>query len=109
MMALDEAWKRGFKAGEVFSKHCPYSDESPEARSWFLGWNEGSSKSLGFPYKTFTQWSRPPVMPGPLPRPLPLGAAAVLEPGLPPLPRRVRRAAVKPRAQGGAAAQTPSA
>lgn len=103
MMALDEAWRRGFKAGEVFNKHCPYSDESPEARSWFLGWNEGSSKSLGFPYKTFSEWSCTPVASGLGSRPLPLGAAAVLSPGLPPLPRRVRRAAPKTRGQGSAA------
>ncbi|NML16515.1 hypothetical protein [Azohydromonas caseinilytica] len=48
-----EAWKKGFRAGEVFSKHCPYTRETPEARSWFDGWNEGSAKSLGFPHQTY--------------------------------------------------------
>ena len=53
-VVVGEAWKKGFKAGEVFSKHCPYTRETPEARSWCDGWNEGSAKSLGFPHKTYT-------------------------------------------------------
>ncbi|WP_298235099.1 hypothetical protein [uncultured Azohydromonas sp.] len=54
-LALDQAWKRGFKAGEVFSKRCPYTQETPEARSWFEGWNHGSAKALGFPHQSLEE------------------------------------------------------
>ena len=47
---LDIAWKKGFTAGLVFIKQCPYAQDTPEAHNWFDGWNEGSSKTLGFPY-----------------------------------------------------------
>jgi ribosome modulation factor len=52
---LEEAWRRGFKAGEVFSKRCPYTRETPEASSWFEGWNHGSAKSLGFPHESLEE------------------------------------------------------
>ena len=55
ILALEEAWRRGFKAGEVFSKRCPYTRETPEARSWFEGWNHGSAKSLGFPHQSLEE------------------------------------------------------
>ena len=54
-LALDQAWKRGFKAGEVFAKRCPYTLETPEARSWFEGWNHGSAKALGFPHQSLEE------------------------------------------------------
>jgi ribosome modulation factor len=47
---VDKAWERGFKAGEKFIKECPYSEDTPEARNWFDGWNEGAAKAMGFPY-----------------------------------------------------------
>jgi ribosome modulation factor len=100
MVELDDAWRRGFKAGEVFNKHCPYTAETPQARHWFLGWNEGSSKTLGFPYKTFADRLQ---MTAAAARPLPLGIAALLDPaGLPPL-RKPRRSAAKPRQQADGA------
>ena len=55
ILALEQAWKRGFKAGEVFSKRCPYTQETPEARSWFEGWNHGSAKALGFPHQSLEE------------------------------------------------------
>jgi ribosome modulation factor len=55
ILALEQAWKRGFKAGEVFSKRCPYTQETPEASSWFEGWNHGSAKALGFPHQSLEE------------------------------------------------------
>ncbi len=63
-LALDQAWKRGFKAGEVFAKRCPYTQETPEARSWFEGWNHGSAKALGFPHQSLEERFLQLVPPG---------------------------------------------
>lgn len=48
--ALDKIWQHGFKAGELLMKECPYKKDTPEARNWVDGWNEGFAKALGFPY-----------------------------------------------------------
>jgi ribosome modulation factor len=53
---LDIAWIKGFDSGQAFIKQCPFTQDSPEARNWFDGWNEGSSKTLGFPYsRSYTE------------------------------------------------------
>lgn len=74
-LALDQAWKRGFKAGEVFAKRCPYTQETPEARSWFEGWNHGSAKALGFPHQSLEERFLQLVPPGRRRRRRRMGAA----------------------------------
>jgi ribosome modulation factor len=94
---LEEAWRRGFKAGEVFNKQCPYAQETQHARHWNLGWNEGTSKSLGFPYKTLADRLQAAAMAD---RPRPVGIGALLDPGLLPA-RPFRRSGRKPGQQAG--------
>lgn len=50
MLCLEECWREGFKAGELFIKQCPYSGNSLEARNWRNGWLEGAAKSVGLDY-----------------------------------------------------------
>lgn len=50
MPCLDECWREGFMAGELFIKQCPYSGNSLEARHWRNGWLEGAAKCVGLDY-----------------------------------------------------------
>lgn len=47
MLYLKEYWHEGFKAGELFIKHCPYTGNTLEARNWRNGWLEGAASALG--------------------------------------------------------------
>ena len=50
MLYLQECWREGFKAGELFIKQCPYTGNSLEARNWRNGWLEGAAKTVGLDY-----------------------------------------------------------